>query len=59
MALPLWPVSSGCSRIVDPADRGITGFATWSLAKLADRHVVPRISRETPQRILREGEVSW
>ncbi|MEU5711459.1 hypothetical protein [Streptomyces flaveolus] len=46
-----------------PADWGITGFATWSLAKLADhlteRHVVPRISRETLRRILREGKVSW
>ncbi|WP_416072207.1 IS630 family transposase [Streptomyces sp. ME18-1-4] len=46
-----------------PADWGITGFATRSLAKLADhlteRHVVPRISRETLRRILREGKVSW
>ncbi|MGV9856294.1 helix-turn-helix domain-containing protein [Streptomyces sp. NPDC003442] len=34
-----------------PADWGLTGFATWSLSKLAahlvERHVVPRISRET------------
>jgi transposase len=40
-----------------PADWGITGFATWSLDKLAhhltERHVVPRISRETLRRILR------
>ncbi|MDX2683769.1 IS630 family transposase [Streptomyces soliscabiei] len=46
-----------------PADWGITGFATWNLAKLADhlteRYVVPRISRETLRRILREGKVSW
>lgn len=45
-----------------PGDWGITGFTTWSLAKLAehlvDRHVVPRISRETLRRILREGKVS-
>ncbi|AZQ40957.1 IS630 family transposase [Streptomyces cyaneochromogenes] len=46
-----------------PADWGVTGFATWSLSKLAehliDRHVVPRISRETLRRILREGKVCW
>ncbi|MFF3878243.1 IS630 family transposase [Streptomyces sp. NPDC001978] len=46
-----------------PADWGITGFAAWSLSKLAahlaERHVVPRISRETLRRILHEGKVSW
>jgi transposase len=46
-----------------PADWGLTGFATWSLSKLADhlvqRHVVPKISRETLRRILRSGKVSW
>ncbi|MBL1121165.1 IS630 family transposase, partial [Streptomyces sp. 110] len=46
-----------------PADWGLTGFATWSLSKLAahlvERHVVPRISREPLRRILREGKVSW
>ncbi|WP_206669266.1 helix-turn-helix domain-containing protein [Streptomyces sp. IB2014 016-6] len=46
-----------------PADRGLTGFATWSLSKLADhlvqRHVVPKISRETLRRILRSGKISW
>jgi hypothetical protein len=46
-----------------PAGWSITGFATWSLSKLADhlmeRHVVPRISRETLRRILHEGKLSW
>ncbi|MDO0937462.1 helix-turn-helix domain-containing protein [Streptomyces sp. DG2A-72] len=46
-----------------PVDWGVTGFSTWSLSKLADhlveRRVVPRISRETLRRILREGKVSW
>ncbi|MDO0930226.1 helix-turn-helix domain-containing protein [Streptomyces sp. DG2A-72] len=45
-----------------PTDWGITGFATWSLSKLAarlaERHVVPRISRETLRRILHEAKVS-
>lgn len=39
-----------------PADWGIAGLSTWSLSKLAghliDRHIVPRISRETLRRIL-------
>lgn len=46
-----------------PAGWNITAFSTWSLAKLAEhlveRHVVPKISRETLRRILREGKVSW
>ncbi|MFI2350867.1 helix-turn-helix domain-containing protein [Streptomyces sp. NPDC019443] len=46
-----------------PADWNIAAFSTWSLAKLAkhlvERHVVPRISRETLRRILREGNVYW
>jgi hypothetical protein len=45
-----------------PADWGIAGFSTWSLAKLAEhlvaREVVPAVSRETLRRILREGKVS-
>jgi transposase len=43
-----------------PADWGLTGFATWSLSKLADhlvqRRVVPKMSRENLRRILRSGK---
>jgi transposase len=46
-----------------PADWKITGFSTWSLAKLAEhlvtQKVVPSVGRETLRRILREGKVSW
>ncbi|MGW3425484.1 transposase [Streptomyces phaeochromogenes] len=46
-----------------PADWVLTGFATWSLSKLADhlvqRHVVPIISRQALRRILRSGKISW
>ncbi|MFF1477073.1 IS630 family transposase [Streptomyces sp. NPDC058301] len=46
-----------------PAYWNIGAFSTWSLAKLAahlvELQVVPRISRETLRRILREGKVSW
>jgi transposase len=46
-----------------PADWGLTGFSTWSLAKLRDHllaeGIVVAISRETLRRILRDGGVSW
>ena len=46
-----------------PADWGLTGFSTWSLAKLRDHllaeGIVAAISRETLRRILRDGGVSW
>jgi transposase len=46
-----------------PAEWGITGFSTWSLAKLAEhlvaRKVVASISREHLRRILKTGKVSW
>jgi transposase len=46
-----------------PAEWGISGFSTWSLAKLADhlvaRGVVASISREHLRRILKAGGVSW
>jgi len=46
-----------------PADWGLRGFSTWSLAKLRDhllmQGIVVEISRETLRRILRAGGVSW
>jgi transposase len=46
-----------------PADRGITAFATWSLAKLREhllaQGIVAELGRETLRRILRAGGVSW
>ena len=46
-----------------PADWGISGFSTWSLAKLRDHllaeGIVAAISRETLRRILCAGGVSW
>ena len=55
--------TSVCSPGRPPSGWGITGFAIWSLPKLAEhligRHMGPRISRETLRRILREGKVSW
>ncbi|MFF3358151.1 IS630 family transposase [Streptomyces sp. NPDC002917] len=46
-----------------PADWKIAAFSTWSLTKLAERlvkpKVLPAVSRETLRRILREGKVSW
>jgi transposase len=46
-----------------PAEAGLTGFSTWSLAKLREHllkeGIVAAISRETLRRILRDGGVSW
>ncbi|MFJ5688085.1 IS630 family transposase [Streptomyces sp. NPDC093099] len=46
-----------------PADWGLAGLSSWSLAKLAEhlvkQQVVPTLSRETLRRILREGKVTW
>jgi transposase len=46
-----------------PADWGITGFSTWSLATLREHllreGIVAELSHETLRRILRDGGVSW
>ncbi len=46
-----------------PAECGLTGFSTWSLAKLRDyllaEGIVAALSRETLRRILHAGGVSW
>jgi transposase len=46
-----------------PAEWGISGFSTWSLAKLRDHllaeGIVAHLSRETLRRILHQGRVSW
>jgi transposase len=46
-----------------PAECGLTGFSTWSLAKLREyllrEGIVAEMSRETLRRILRAGGVSW
>ncbi len=46
-----------------PAENRLTGFSTWSLAKLRDHllaeGIVAELSRETLRRILRDGGVSW
>jgi hypothetical protein len=46
-----------------PCDWGLSGFSTWSLAKLRDhlldQGIVAELSRETLRRILGEGGVSW
>ena len=46
-----------------PAECGLTGFSTWSLAKLRDHllaeGIVAELSRETLRRILHDGGISW
>jgi len=46
-----------------PAECGLPGFSTWSLAKLRDyllaEGIVAELSRETLRRILHAGGISW